>query len=457
MAYSQAWNEAAPTDSSAANLLGLDIRVDKIAVRERIDSIFGTSIGAGNSWTSGVDPYKPVQMVIGLDIVPTTALASYVNVGIWGTGTAGQSPRIITIGQSAQSFLGIRYNGTSAAPTAVLSGNALALFGSGGYNGINWFSALSGMSINATENWSGTNLGTQIVFTNTLKTSTTVSTALILDTISLGHYAIFSGQVIAATQPVFTAPTPAFAAITQAGFVYGYSVGRITDSINRAVITEFGILFGPGGVGALDVSITRTGPAALSNVGTFTVTGLLVSSTANPASTGVVRLANVDSAGVVFRNAANNADITALGIGASNALVIGQGTTTLIGGTAATSAVAISSSGNAITTPDSTYLQMGQTNIPAVGLFRIPHNVIVLGGRNSTNSADNILITYGAVAANELNLYGAIRTTGPTALGFYNTAPIAKPTLTGAKSGNAALASVCTQLAALGLVTDSTT
>jgi len=42
-------------------------------------------------------------------------------------------------------------------------------------------------------------------------------------------------------------------------------------------------------------------------------------------------------------------------------------------------------------------------------------------------------------------------------LGFYTTAPIAKPTVTGSRGANAALASLLTQLAALGLLTDSTT
>ena len=42
-------------------------------------------------------------------------------------------------------------------------------------------------------------------------------------------------------------------------------------------------------------------------------------------------------------------------------------------------------------------------------------------------------------------------------VGFNSTAPIAKPTVTGSKAGNAALASLITALASLGLVTDSTT
>lgn len=49
-----------------------------------------------------------------------------------------------------------------------------------------------------------------------------------------------------------------------------------------------------------------------------------------------------------------------------------------------------------------------------------------------------------------------IRVGGGT-LGFFNAAPTIKPTITGAKGGNAALASLLTQLAGLGLITDSTT
>jgi len=44
-----------------------------------------------------------------------------------------------------------------------------------------------------------------------------------------------------------------------------------------------------------------------------------------------------------------------------------------------------------------------------------------------------------------------------TGLGFFNTAPVAQPNVTGSKGGNAALASLMTALANLGLVTDSTT
>ncbi len=55
-----------------------------------------------------------------------------------------------------------------------------------------------------------------------------------------------------------------------------------------------------------------------------------------------------------------------------------------------------------------------------------------------------------------LTIHGALKHTGST-LGFYNTSPIAKPTVTGAKGGNAALTSLVTQLANLGIITNSTT
>jgi hypothetical protein len=41
-------------------------------------------------------------------------------------------------------------------------------------------------------------------------------------------------------------------------------------------------------------------------------------------------------------------------------------------------------------------------------------------------------------------------------IGFFNSTPIVKPTVTGSRGANAALASLCTQLAALGLIVDST-
>ena len=42
-----------------------------------------------------------------------------------------------------------------------------------------------------------------------------------------------------------------------------------------------------------------------------------------------------------------------------------------------------------------------------------------------------------------------------TGIGFFATAPVAKPTITGSRGGNAALADLLTKLASFGLLTDS--
>lgn len=57
-------------------------------------------------------------------------------------------------------------------------------------------------------------------------------------------------------------------------------------------------------------------------------------------------------------------------------------------------------------------------------------------------------------------LYGAVKHTldGATnQVGFYGAAPASKPAVTGSRGGNAALASLITALATLGLITDNTT
>lgn len=46
---------------------------------------------------------------------------------------------------------------------------------------------------------------------------------------------------------------------------------------------------------------------------------------------------------------------------------------------------------------------------------------------------------------------------GATTLGFYNSVPVSKPTVTGSRGGNVALADLLTELENLGLITDSTT
>lgn len=63
--------------------------------------------------------------------------------------------------------------------------------------------------------------------------------------------------------------------------------------------------------------------------------------------------------------------------------------------------------------------------------------------------------TTGLDTAGDLDVNNRLRVGGN--VGFYGTTPVAKPAVTGSRGGNAALASLLTQLATLGLITDSTT
>ncbi len=57
-------------------------------------------------------------------------------------------------------------------------------------------------------------------------------------------------------------------------------------------------------------------------------------------------------------------------------------------------------------------------------------------------------------ASAEVQIGGALNHDGTT-IGFYGTAPVTKPAVTGSRAGNAALASLLTALASQGIVTDS--
>lgn len=86
------------------------------------------------------------------------------------------------------------------------------------------------------------------------------------------------------------------------------------------------------------------------------------------------------------------------------------------------------------------------------GLIQVNTNVFnltALGASTVLNLATNAGTAVQISAAGDTKIIGKS--------GFNNTAPIAKPTVTGSKAANAALASVLTALANYGLITDSST
>jgi hypothetical protein len=78
---------------------------------------------------------------------------------------------------------------------------------------------------------------------------------------------------------------------------------------------------------------------------------------------------------------------------------------------------------------------------------------IVLVSRSTSGSSVNVARVR---ASGAFQVLGELDHDGST-LGFYNTTPTTKPTITGSRGANAALADLLTKLAGLGLLTDSTT
>jgi hypothetical protein len=92
-------------------------------------------------------------------------------------------------------------------------------------------------------------------------------------------------------------------------------------------------------------------------------------------------------------------------------------------------------------------------SINTAGSATIGTGLTVTSG-GATITAAGVAITAGGLAVVGGSATDTLKVTGNQ--GFYNTAPISKQTVSGSKASNAALASLMTALAALGLVTDST-
>ena len=86
---------------------------------------------------------------------------------------------------------------------------------------------------------------------------------------------------------------------------------------------------------------------------------------------------------------------------------------------------------------------------PSTGIM--PGGIRLLSRNSSGVSTEALTIR----AAGTVEVKLGLAHQGST-LGFYNTTPTTKPTITGSRGGNAALADLLTKLAGLGLLTDST-
>jgi hypothetical protein len=83
----------------------------------------------------------------------------------------------------------------------------------------------------------------------------------------------------------------------------------------------------------------------------------------------------------------------------------------------------------------------------------------------TSDAAEIFVEAHGNVSITSDTASVQLRTSGgtqievgaPSTIGFFGASPVAKPTVTGSKGGNAALASLIAALASLGLIIDSTT
>lgn len=81
---------------------------------------------------------------------------------------------------------------------------------------------------------------------------------------------------------------------------------------------------------------------------------------------------------------------------------------------------------------------------------------MVANGLVTDGGATPLNLDSGKLTAGEVEIDGALNHDGST-VGFYGTTPIVKPTISGSRGGNVALATVCDVLNHLGLATDIST
>lgn len=81
--------------------------------------------------------------------------------------------------------------------------------------------------------------------------------------------------------------------------------------------------------------------------------------------------------------------------------------------------------------------------------------VIRASADNSTGVFSQLTVASGSNTVIATDANGGVRF--PTRVGFFDRQPIGKPSITGSRGGNAAVANLLTSLANMGLITNNTT
>jgi hypothetical protein len=179
----------------------------------------------------------------------------------------------------------------------------------------------------------------------------------------------------------------------------------------------------------------------------LTLKDVFLTSNENVAGVGVVNIGTIFSSNISNMTAGGVADVVYIAAGRST--VVGGIINTL--NDTSTRYRHINVTTSAVDLVDVFKGSYKQTQLSTIN-NRMGQSSAISGG-----GADDFEI-YQPSGEIRLNVGGTnpLRLSGGT-LGFYGTAPGIKPTITGSRGGNAALASLLTSLAGLGLITDSTT
>jgi hypothetical protein len=220
---------------------------------------------------------------IGTTTVPAAGLLEVSNASNASTtGTVFAT----TFGNAANSaIVGSRARGTSAAPAAVQSGDALVGFLGRGYGGTNFSGTRGGMFVSASENWTNTAQGTRLNFNTTTNGTITPGTRMTID--NTGNVGIGTTTPSVTVEAVRDGDVAVFGATSYANGCCAGFVARLARGTAAApAAVQLGdplALFHGDGYGATDFSSEAGGMVVLAAENwTDTAQGAAVAFTTTP-------------------------------------------------------------------------------------------------------------------------------------------------------------------------------